>query len=136
MNAQDMVREFHMVFGAPNLLGETPRVTGRRQLRYDLISEETEELRMALNDLDVVETADALADIVYVAYGAALEFGIDLDAVLAEVHSSNMRKTWDDGKVHRREDGKVLKPPYWEPPNIAEVLNTTVRSRSTLPLAE
>lgn len=123
MNAQDMVREFHTVFGAPNLLGEPPRVVlERKDLRFDLITEEVDELYDALLMLDIVETADALADIVYVAYGAALEFGIDLDAVLEEVHRSNMLKTWDDGKVHYREDGKVLKPPYWEPPNIAEVL--------------
>lgn len=123
MNTQAMVAEFHELFDVPNLLGTTPRVVpSRANMRFALVEEETRELFDALWNDDIVETADALADIVYVAYGAALEFGIDLDAVLAEVHRSNMLKVWDDGEVHRRDDGKILKPPSWEPPNIAEVL--------------
>lgn len=123
MNAQDMVREFHEAFGAPNLLGETPRVVNERtELRFNLITEEVDELYDALLMLDVVETADALADIVYVAYGAALEFGIDLDAVVEEVHRSNMSKLGADGKPIYREDGKVLKGPDYFRPNITEVL--------------
>lgn len=73
---------------------------------------------------DHVEVADALADIVYVAYGTALTYGIDLDAVLQEVHRSNMSKLGPDGRPILREDGKVLKGPGYFPPAIGEVLRT------------
>jgi len=87
-----------------------------------------DELTKALSSLpdqesrDLVETADALADLVYVIYGFALEAGIDLDAVLAEVHRSNLSKLMPDGSVKRREDGKVLKGPGFSAPDIAAVL--------------
>lgn len=128
MNVQQQVAQFHDTFACPNLVGSTPSVVQeRKNLRWNLIEEEVEELRDALHADDIVETADALADIVYVCYGAALEFGIDLDRVLAEVHSSNMSKVWPDGTVHYRQDGKVEKPHgSWRAPNIARVLNATV----------
>ena len=71
---------------------------------------------------DTVETADALADLIYVIYGMALETGIDLAAVLAEVQRSNMSKLGADGKPVYREDGKVLKGPGYFPPNVEAVL--------------
>jgi len=61
--------------------------------------------------------------IVYVAYGAAIVYGIDLDAVFAEVHRSNMTKLDADGRVIYREDGKVLKSDRYTPPDIAGVLS-------------
>lgn len=67
--------------------------------------------------------ADGLADVIYVAVGAALEFGIPLDRVWAEVHRSNMAKVDPaTGKVIKRADGKVLKPEGWTPPDVAGVL--------------
>lgn len=71
---------------------------------------------------NIVRMADGLGDIVYVCYGMALEMGIDLDAVIAEIHRSNMSKLDDDGLPIYREDGKVLKGPNYTPPNIARVL--------------
>ena len=71
---------------------------------------------------DTVETADALADLIYVIYGMALETGIDLASVLAEVQRSNMSKLGADGKPVYREDGKVLKGPDYFPPNVEAVL--------------
>ena len=71
---------------------------------------------------DTVAAADALADLVYVIYGMALETGIDLAAVLAEVQRSNMSKLGADGKPIYREDGKVLKGPGYFAPDVAEVL--------------
>ena len=71
---------------------------------------------------DTVETADALADLVYVIYGMALETGIDLAAVLTEVQRSNMSKLGEDGRPIYREDGKVLKGPGYFPPDVARVL--------------
>lgn len=94
-----------------------------KEMRYSLIAEEVEEYREALNNNDLVEVADALADLVYVAYGAAIEHGIDLDAVIEEVHRSNLSKLHHEtGEPIYREDGKVLKGENFEPPNVEKVL--------------
>lgn len=87
-------------------------------LRLSLIAEEVTELTEAVINNDLVETADALADLLYVTYGYAITLGIDIDAVFAAVHASNMAKA-PGGVVTRREDGKVLKPDGWEPPTEA-----------------
>ena len=63
---------------------------------------------------DLVALADGLADLDYVIEGTRLEFGIDGAPIAAEVHRANLAKT--DGPV--REDGKRLKPPGWQPPDI------------------
>jgi predicted HAD superfamily Cof-like phosphohydrolase len=117
-----MVRQFHEAFGVPAY--DTPRIPPfeRKELRWSLIDEERDELTDAMDESDLIEIADALADLVVVIYGTALEYGIDLDAVLEEVHASNMAKLGLDGKPILREDGKVLKPEGWKPPNIAAVL--------------
>ena len=73
---------------------------------------------------DLVAIADALADIVYVIYGTALTYGIDLDSVLREVHRSNMSKLGGDGKPLLRGDGKVIKSERYFPPDISSVLST------------
>lgn len=123
MSAQTQVAEFHEAFSMPNRVKFLdPRLTDRTAMRLDLIQEEASELAEAIHANDIVEVADALADLVYVTYGAALEFGIDLDAVIAEVHRSNMAKLGPNGQVIYREDGKVLKPEGWTPPNIRSVL--------------
>jgi predicted HAD superfamily Cof-like phosphohydrolase len=84
--------------------------------------EEVEEFARAADACDPVAIADALADTVYIAYGSAVTYGIDLDAVLAEVHRSNMSKLDDDGHPVLREDGKVLKSPRYIPPYISSIL--------------
>ena len=76
---------------------------------------------------DTVETADALGDIVYVVYGMALELGIPLSSVLAEIQSSNLSKLGEDGKPVLREDGKVLKGPDYCPPDIRSALGLAER---------
>lgn len=119
------VREFHEVYGcaiAPEgYLGLGDRAL--RKLRWDLVDEEAQELRVALNDADIIEVADALGDLVYVLYGAATSFGIDLDAVLDEIHASNMSKLGSDGKpIYRETDKKVLKGPDYFRPNLRKVL--------------
>ncbi len=92
-----------------------------------LIEEEVDELRAGARDGDLVEVADALADIVYVAYGTAHVYGIDLDAVLDEVHASNMTKLGPGGRPVRRPDGKVLKGPDYRPPDVNGVLARSAR---------
>ena len=135
MTHLDMVAEFHRAFGHP--IRTIPGAdVSEKALRMNLIQEEVDELASALGlewdedsgtwydigaSVNTVEVADALADIDYVVQGAALVFGIPHDAVFDEVHRSNMAKLVD-GKVIRREDGKVLKPEGWTPPDVLGVL--------------
>ena len=122
--AAHQVGEFHRAYGLP--LRDEPTVgvgAGQVELRLALIEEELAELAAAARADDLVGVADALADIVYVAYGTAHVYGIDLDSVLDEVHASNMTKLGADGRPIRRADGKVLKGPNYRPPDIAAVLD-------------
>ena len=115
--------DFHRAYGLP--VRDVPTVdVGAEQvaLRLALIQEEVGELADAAGAGDLIGIADALADIVYVAYGTAHVYGIDLDAVLDEVHASNMTKLGADGRPIWRADGKVLKGPDYRPPDIAAVL--------------
>ncbi len=91
-------------------------------LRVALLEEEVGEFVAASERGDLNGIADALADIVYVAYGTALTYGIDLDAVLQEVHRSNTSKLGSDGHPLIRHDGKVLKSEQYSPPDIESVL--------------
>lgn len=118
----EMVREFHEAYNA--YVGSDVGFPDRRhvKMRMDLIEEEYEELQEAVDTGDVVETIDALGDLVYVLYGKALAMGVDLDKVIAEIHRSNLTKLGEDGKPIYREDGKVLKGPNFEPPDIAGVI--------------
>jgi len=115
------VRDFHQAFG--QRIGEKPELPSieERKLRIKLLDEEVFEYTDAEYADDLVEIADALADIIYIACGTAVSYGIPLDDVFAEVHRSNMAKLVD-GKVIRREDGKVQKPEGWTAPDIKSVL--------------
>lgn len=112
------VEAFHRMTRTPIL--DRPTIPDRERvaLRLELIREEFEETAVAMARGDLVEIADGLADLVYVCVGAALEFGIPLDRVWAEVHRSNMAKAGGP----RRADGKILKPDGWTPPDIRGVL--------------
>ena len=92
-------------------------------LRYDLINEELEELKVAIENNDLLEVADALTDILYVTYGAGHAFGIDLDKCFEEVQNSNMSKLGDDGKPIYNESGKVMKGPKYFKPALAKFLS-------------
>lgn len=69
--------------------------------------------------LDKKELAKELADLLYVTYGTAVAFGIDLDNVFAEVHRSNMSKLGPDGKPVYNSIGKVMKGPSYTPPDLS-----------------
>ena len=85
-------------------------------LRYELIKEELDELKEAIDSHDIKEVADALTDILYVTYGAGHAFGINLDKCFEEVQNSNMSKLGPDGKPIYNEQGKVMKgPDYFKP---------------------
>ena len=93
------------------------------KLRYDLIKEELDELKEAMENKDLLEVADALTDILYVAYGAGHAFGIDLDKCFEEVQNSNMSKLDDNGKPIYNDSGKVMKGPKYFKPNLKKFLN-------------
>lgn len=121
MSVAQMVREFHERFDIP--IQGAPTATPRTAaLRIALLTEEFAEYVQAALRSDLIEVADALADMVYVIYGTALVYGIPLDAVLAEVHRSNMSKLGEDDRPVLREDGKVVKGPRFFRPDIASVL--------------
>ena len=87
-------------------------------LRYELIKEELDELKEAIDKKDIKEVADALTDILYVTYGAGHAFGIDLDKCFEEVQNSNMSKLGADGKPIYNEKGKVMKGPNYFKPDL------------------
>jgi predicted HAD superfamily Cof-like phosphohydrolase len=92
-------------------------------LRYDLIKEELEELKVAIENKDLIEVADALTDILYVTYGAGHAFGIDLDKCFEEVQNSNMSKLDENGKPLYNESGKVMKGPKYFKPDLTKFVN-------------
>ena len=87
-------------------------------LRYELIKEELDELREAIDSKDMKEVADALTDILYVTYGAGHAFGINLDKCFEEVQNSNMSKLGLDGKPIFNDKGKVMKGPNYFKPDL------------------
>ena len=89
-------------------------------LRYDLIKEELDEFKEAIEKKDIKEVADALTDILYVTYGAGHAFGINLDKCFEEVQNSNMSKLGNDGKPIYNENGKVMKGPNYFKPNLSK----------------
>ena len=92
------------------------------ELRISLINEELEELKKAVKDNDILEVADALTDILYVAYGAGHAFGINLDKCFNEVQQSNMSKLGSDGKPIYNESGKFMKGPNYFKPDLSKFL--------------
>ena len=89
-------------------------------LRFDLIKEELNELELAMKQKDLKEVADALTDILYVAYGAGCAYGIDLDKCFKEVQRANMSKLGEDGKPIYNDKGKVMKGPNYSEPNLKQ----------------
>lgn len=115
------VMEFQKAFGvnmpeSPSMLNEE-----RAALRQIILEEEVAELRDAK---DMNEVADALMDILYITYGSIHEYGLADRAVMLfdEVHRSNMSKIGTDSKPLYREDGKIMKPETFSPPNLNLIL--------------
>jgi len=88
-----------------------------------LIEEEYKELRVAVENNDRVETLDALIDILVVTIGAIHSAGFDTEGAWKEVMRTNFAKIdHETGKVRKREDGKVLKPIGWTPPELKQFI--------------
>ena len=90
------------------------------KLRLDLIKEELDELKEAMDNKDLLEVADALTDILYVTYGAGHAFGINLDQCFDEVQNSNMSKLGENGKPIYNDSGKVMKGPNYFKPDLSK----------------
>lgn len=119
----DKVIYFHLAFEMT--VNYTPTVISMSEatLRYTLMQEELAEVDQAMADVSpdgqgLPQLAKELADLLYVVYGTAVAYGIDIDRVFTEVHKSNMSKLGRDGRPVYREDGKVLKGPDYQPPNL------------------
>ena len=122
----ERVQIFHETYGLP--VKNSPDISDARinALRVNLLAEELDELKEALEAGDMVEVLDALTDLQYVMDGAYLSFGLQhlKETAFAEVQRSNMSKLGEDGKpIVRPEDGKILKGPNYSPPDIAQFLN-------------
>ena len=117
---QALVRDFHHQFGVH--VGNVPELRDH-ELRSKLIREEATETLDAIQDGDLVEAVDGIADLIYVCLGAAVTWGVDLSPVFDLVHASNMTKT---GGV--RADGKILKGPGFVAPDVAGELMRRIRA--------
>ena len=150
IDSLNQVAEFHKTFNAPIL--EIPQIPSKErcELRVELLQEELDELKKAIEDNDLVEVADALCDLQYVLSGAVLEFGLGGKFVelFNEVQRSNMskaceneqqaqetvefykakgteayyEKSGDKYNVHRTADNKVLKNKYYSAADLASLL--------------
>ena len=119
----EKVKKFMETFGQEVKIKPSFSSDKTNKLRYDLIKEELEELKIALENKDLLEVADALTDILYVTYGAGHALGIDLDKCFEEVQSSNMSKLGEDGKPIYNESGKVMKGPKYFKPDLTKFVN-------------
>ncbi|WP_447599877.1 pyrophosphohydrolase domain-containing protein [Nitrospira sp. Nam80] len=122
---QCMVEEFHQKFElrvepAPAIPDEATR-----RLRVRLIQEEFDEVKEALAKEDLNGIAKELADLLYVVYGTAVSYGIDMDPVFREVHRSNLSKVGG----YKRGDGKWVKPPTYSPAQIGPILTSQLAGR-------
>jgi predicted HAD superfamily Cof-like phosphohydrolase len=116
----ERVRKFMEIFGQE--IKEKAEFPSEKitSLRQDLIKEELDELKEAIDTKDIKEVADALTDILYVTYGAGHAFGIDLDKCFEEVQNSNMSKLGSDGKPIYNDKGKVMKGPNYFKPDLTK----------------
>jgi len=121
----ELVQAFHKAIGNVPI-PDHPSVPGpaRAALRANLMEEEYTELVEAMAEGNVEHVAKELADLLYVVYGTADEYGIPMDKVFAEVHRSNMTKLIDG---FFRADGKYQKGPSYEPANLAPILAGSTR---------
>ena len=116
------VQEFMETFGQEVKLKPSLSSEKINKLRLDLIKEELDELKEAINNNNLLEVADALTDILYVTYGAGHAFGIDLDSCFQEVQNSNMSKLGESGKPIYNDAGKVMKGPNYYKPDLSKFI--------------
>jgi predicted HAD superfamily Cof-like phosphohydrolase len=115
---QAMVEEFHRKFSIVAQATPTDLNEETKRLRVRLIEEEFDELKESMAGGDLAAVAKEMADLLYVVYGTAVSYGIDMDPVFREVHRSNMSKVGG----YKREDGKWVKPATYSPARIEPIL--------------
>ena len=122
MSNFESVRKFMETFGQE--IKEKAKFPDEKvtSLRHDLIKEELDEFKEAIDNNDIKEVADALTDILYVTYGAGHAFGINLDKCFEEVQNSNMSKLGADGKPIYNDKGKVMKGPNYFKPDLTKFI--------------
>ena len=118
----EKVKNFMETFGQEVKSSPSFSSTKINELRYNLIKEELDEFKQALDNNDLLEVADALTDILYVTYGAGHAFGINLDGCFDEVQNSNMSKLGNDGKPIYSDQGKVMKGPNYFKPDLSRFI--------------
>ena len=120
MSNFESVRKFMETFGQE--IKEKAEFPNEKitSLRFELIKEELDELKEAIDNNDIKEVADALTDILYVTYGAGHAFGINLDSCFEEVQNSNMSKLGLDGRPIYNDKGKVMKGPNYFKPDLTK----------------
>ena len=117
-NEQTMVEAFHSRFDIQVRAVPTDLNDETKQLRVRLIQEEFDELKEAMATGNLAAVAKELADLLYVTYGTAVSYGIDMEPVFQEVHRSNLSKVGG----YKREDGKWVKPPTYSHADINPIL--------------
>ncbi|MEK7300148.1 MAG: MazG nucleotide pyrophosphohydrolase domain-containing protein [Nitrospirota bacterium] len=115
---QSMVEEFHKKFDILVQVSPTAASEETKRLRIRLIQEEFDELKESMAEGNLAALAKEMADLLYVVYGTAVSYGIDMDPVFREVHRSNLSKVGG----YKREDGKWVKPPTYSPADIEPLL--------------
>lgn len=123
---QAMVKAFHNKFEivAQTVPADVNEET--KQLRIRLIQEEFDELKEAMATGNLATVAKEMADLLYVTYGTAVSYGIDMEPVFREVHRSNLSKIGG----YKRADGKWVKPPTYSPADIESLLEVQRKQRS------
>ncbi|MCS6292960.1 MAG: hypothetical protein H8J66_07790 [Nitrospira sp.] len=115
---QSMVEEFHKKFDILVQTSPTDASEDTKCLRIRLIQEEFDELKESMAGGNLAALAKEMADLLYVVYGTAVSYGIDMEPVFREVHRSNLSKVGG----YKREDGKWVKPPTYSPAKIEPLL--------------
>jgi len=115
---QSMVEEFHRKFDILAQASPTEASEDTKRLRIRLIQEEFDELKESMAEGNLAALAKEMADLLYVVYGTAVSYGIDMEPVFREVHRSNLSKVGG----YKREDGKWVKPPTYSPAKVEPLL--------------
>jgi len=115
---QAMVEEFHRKFEIAVQTAPAEVSEDTKRLRVRLIQEEFDELKESMAAGDLPAVAKEMADLLYVVYGTAVSYGIDMDPVFREVHRSNLSKVGG----YKRADGKWVKPPTYSSARVEPIL--------------
>jgi predicted HAD superfamily Cof-like phosphohydrolase len=124
---QTMVHEFHCKFKILIQTAPADPTDETKQLRIRLIQEEFNELKESMATGSLASVAKEMADLLYVVYGTAVSYGIDMEPVFQEVHRSNLSKVGG----YKRADGKWMKPPTYSPAKLEPILEAQRQQPAT-----